>query len=527
MKVLILQEAKMSNIISRVLALMLALVLVLSIAVACAEQPDDGTQPTDTTPAEGAADTTPAPDGGQPADTTPAGSVPADTESPYDENGYLKDTLPSDLNYGDYQFSMLGWNTSNPDFYVEMDTGDTVVDTIYFRNMAVEDRLNIKIYANLIDGDNSNQAPFVEHAMAAIMAGGNCEYDMIGCYSMCGGTLATRNAITDMTVLDYLNFDMPWWSDSLIEMSKINDKLFFVSGDAANSLIYNLYFLIYNHTLGTNLGLSDPRPLVKEGTWTMDKMIEMTTNIYVDAGDAGASVEDTFGYVCYGQVHMDCFIAASGIRMSAPNADGVIQLTDDFTGERTHSLITKLNEWLWSSGDNWYNTSGGYKVITENRALFGAVAGSTIIGLRDKDMSYGIVPYPKMYAEQEQYLTNLGFAYTNFCIPASAKDADMSAAVLEAMGSESHRTSAPALFENCMKSRWAADNLDGEMYDIIKGNLYIDTTRVFSSSFTWSSSAVALFRNSLTGNDSNWASKMKTNSKSINRILENISKSVE
>ena len=98
-----------------------------------------------------------------------------------------------------------------PDFFVEMDTGDTVVDTIFFRNLAVDERLGVTISANLIPGDNSNQVPFVEHAMAAILAGGDCEYDMIGCYSMCGGTLATRNAITDLSELEHLNFDMPWW----------------------------------------------------------------------------------------------------------------------------------------------------------------------------------------------------------------------------------------------------------------------------------------------------------------------------
>ena len=517
----------MKKTVLRVLSLMLAAIMLFSMMIACSDQTDtpDGSQDTSAnTPADTTVGGNSGDAGNTASDTTTA--VP-ETTSPYDENGYLKDTLSPDLNFKDYEFNILGWNTSQPDFYVEMDTGDTVIDTIFFRNLAVEDRLGVTISANLIDGDNSNQAPFVEHAMASILAGGNCEYDMIGCYSMCGGTLATRNAIADLNALDHLNFDMPWWSDSLIEMSLINDKLFFVSGDAANSLIYNLYFLIYNNTLGTSLGLSDPRPLVKEGTWTIDKMIEMTTNVYVDAGVAGPSVEDTFGYVNYGQVHMDCFIAASGIRMSAPNSEGVIQLTEDFMGEKTHSLITKLNAWLWDTGDCWYNTDGGYKVITDNRALFGAVAGSTIIGLRDKDMSYGIVPYPKMYADQEQYLTNLGFAYTNFCIPTSVKDANMSAAVLEALGSESHRSSAPALFENCMKSRWASDNLDGEMYDIIKGNLYIDSTRIFSSSFTWSSSAVALFRNSLTGNDNNWISKIKGAGRGINKILEGISDSVK
>ena len=133
----------------------------------------------------------------------------------------------------------------------------------------------------------------------------------------------------------------------------------------------------------------------------------------------------------------------------------------------------------------------------------------------------------KKNLEEEQYYTNLGFAYTNFCIPTTANDANMSAAVLEAMGSESHRSSAPALFENCMKSRWAADNLDGQMYDIIKGNLYIDSTRIFSSSFTWASSAVALFRNSLTGNDSNWTAKIKGASRNINKVFASISESLK
>lgn len=499
----------------RVITLVLAMLMLIPTLMACSDQTDTPETPT-TTAAEGN-------NGG--ADVAATTAAP-ETESPYDKDGYLKDTLSPDLNFNNYEFNILGWNTSLPDFYVEMDTGDTVVDTIFFRNVAVEERLGIKITANLINGDNSNQTPFIEHAMAAILSGGACEYDMIGCYSMCGGTLATRNAITDLASLDHLNFDMPWWSDSLIEMSTINDKIFFVSGDAANSLIYNLYFLIYNHNLGNNLGLEDPRPLVLDGNWTIEKLMEMTANTYVDAGTTGPSVEDTFGYVNYGQVHMDCFIAASGIRMSAPNENGVIQLTEDFMGEKTHSLITMLNNWIWETGDCLYSTTDGYKIITDNRALFGAVAGSTITGLRDKDMSYGIVPYPKMYADQERYYTNLGFAYTNFCIPTTAQDANMSAAVLEALGSESHRSSAPALFENCMKSRWASDNLDGQMYDIIKGNLYIDSTRIFSSSFTWSSSAVALFRNSLTGNDSNWIAKMRGASKNINKVFETISQSL-
>ena len=76
--------------------------------------------------------------------------------------------------------------------------------------------------------------------------------------------------------------------------------------------------------------------------------------------------------------------------------------------------------------------------------------------------------------------------------------------MLECMASESYRSSAPTLFEDCMKSRWSAgDEVDSQMFDIIKGNIYVDVNRIFSSRFTWQQGSIALFRYSLTDNDDN------------------------
>ena len=158
------------NVLLRAIALVLVAITLLPMIIACADRTDT---PSDTTAGGNNGD----------AGNVATTAIP-ETTSPYDENGYLKDTLSPDLNFNNYKFNMLGWNTSLPDFYVEMDMGDTVVDTIFFRNLAVEERLGITLSANLINGDNSNQVPFVEHAMAAVLAGGNCEYDLIGCYSM-------------------------------------------------------------------------------------------------------------------------------------------------------------------------------------------------------------------------------------------------------------------------------------------------------------------------------------------------------
>ena len=117
-------------------------------------------------------------------------------------------------------------------------------------------------------------------------------------------------------------------------MSEIDDKLFFATGDLANTFIYNLYFLMVNKDMLTDLGLDDPRVMVQKDTWTLDALFAMTKNAYQDIdGTPGATSGDKYGYINYGQVHMDCFIAAAGIRMAAENSDGIIQLTSEFTGE--------------------------------------------------------------------------------------------------------------------------------------------------------------------------------------------------
>lgn len=447
-------------------------------------------------------------------------------DSRYDENGYLKDRLDPNLDFGGETFEILGWNSGyDADYYVEMSTGDTVSDAVYTRNLVVQDRMGVTLKTTFIEGNNGTQSEWVATAMQSTYGGG--KYDLFGCYSMCAGTLYTQGGIQSLSTMNHLDFEMPWWSASLIEMSKLNDEVYFVTGDLSNAFLYNLYFLLFNKDMVSALNLEDPRQAVLDDAWTLEKMTEMTRGVYLDNdGVPGLSTGDRVGFASYGEVHMDCFLAGSGISMAAPNADGVFELTDDFLGVKTQDLIETLNEWLWDSGDCLYRVTSGdtaYDTIKQGSALFGAVAGSTIKSFREENWEYGVLPYPKLNAEQPSYYTNLGFAYSNFCVPINASDPDMSAAVLECMASESYRSSAPTLFEDCMKSRWSAgDEVDSQMFDIIKSNIYVDVNRVFSSSFVWRQGAVALFRYSLTGNDDNWISKIQGQKDYINGVLADI-----
>ena len=76
---------------------------------------------------------------GETADTTAAPDLAVtttipETESPYDEKGYLKDSLPDDLNFGGEEIHILGWKTSKKDFFSDEVTGDMVSDALYESN---------------------------------------------------------------------------------------------------------------------------------------------------------------------------------------------------------------------------------------------------------------------------------------------------------------------------------------------------------------------------------------------------------
>ena len=460
-------------------------------------------------------------------DQTESDSVSADSsgEEQYDENGYLKDSLP-ELDYDDYEFKILAWDVyaARGDFHIETATGELVPDSIYKRNVAVQDRLNIKLQVDTISGNYDSQNDFVAQVLNISMAGGSHEYDLLGSYSMAAGTLAMNNLICDLYSLEYADFEKPWWSQSLIDGSELNGKLYFATGDLAHSYIYMLHFLAVNLDMIDSLDLEDPRELVKSGAWTLDKMIEMTKNVGAELdGVEGQSGGDRFGYAAYSGVDGDNWLAASNIHITDEDQNGVLMLSEEFAGQKTHDLLSKVNSWYWNSGD-CYNKYDKTPILNGN-TLFGGVAGELMYQMNEKtSYRYGILPYPKLSADQSGHSSLLGFAYTMFSIPNNAKDVDMSSAVLECMNSQAYRTSCPDLYEKVFKSRFATDPIDAEMFDMIRAGAYVDAARIFASSFgSVNSGPVGMFRSAVTGNKTDWMSNIGEHKTAVNNTLRSIS----
>ena len=470
---------------TKLIALLCALVMLLSLFASCAN-----TGSGDETTADNA--------------STEASVQPEETKDPnYDDAGYLKSSLPV-LDYKGEDVNLLVWeDVERPEFEVlESETGlDIVKDAIYERNMKVESILNVNLVWTEQVGDSNDLKAFVSYVQNCHSSG--VYYDIIATYSRTAASLSANSLLMDLNTVEdsYLDFDKPWWPATMLETCSIKDSLFFISGDISTNLLHFMYAIYYNMDMLKNLGLEDPVAMVDNKTWTIDKLIEMSTDLYQDADQTGsASDDDIFGFTS-NYYHLEAFYSGSGMKLLEPATDGkVLKISDDYTSQKTVDLVDKLASWF-AQGDTYVNPAGGSLkndlVFAEGRALFTQnrvyIADAQYGGgkLRNADWEYGILPNPLYDENQEDYITLLGNPFTLWCIMDNAADPSMSTAVIECMASEAYRKTTPALFENNMKYRYTPDVANKgdstRMFDIIHDNISFDLGRMFAAEMNYMS----------------------------------------
>ncbi len=460
------------------------------------------------------------------ATTTPgadSNSEPVTEAQNVDENGYLLDNLPKDLNFFQTVTIMYWSDVEQPEFKVDDLTGQIVNDAIYNRNLETENRLGVTINWVGTLGNFNNQVNFITQASNSINSGG--DYDIFAGYSMTGATLAVKGYAKNLMELNYLDFDMPWWPQSLIGKATMGGKLYFASGDISTNMLHMMYSVFYNKQMIVDYNLENPYALVDNGQWTYGKMFEMSTGIYSDLnGNNTADTSDRFG-LCTASIHFDAFFTGAGLNTVDKDANDQLVMSETFNSERTIKLLEDVCNFMWVSGDAYYGSTGA--VFALNNTLF--TLDRSYMALLRKDeitFEYGIIPVPKFDEAQENYVTCLGFPYTMYAISIATKNIDAVAATLECLCSEGFRLTTPMLFETTMKYKYTSDNDSARMYDIIRSSVSIDIGRIFSTEL--GNLSYSIFRDSCTKNTASaWSTTFKGSSKvfekSLNKINTNLS----
>ncbi len=508
----------------KLISLLCAAAMLLSILAACADVGGE-----DTTAPEGSA-----------GDATTA-ITPEETKDPnYDDDGYLKGSLPADLKYDGETVSILYWkDVERPEFEIlENETGlDIVKDAIYERNIATEDRLGITFEWVGQVGNSNNLAAFVGFVENASSSG--AFYDIIASYSRTSASLSANGLLQDFNTIEnsYLDLEKPWWPDAMLETCSMKDSLFFISGDISTNLLHMMYAIYYNMEMLESLDLEDPVKLVDSKTWTMDALFEMTSDVYTDLDQSGTPTDaDRFGFTS-NYFHLEAFYSGSGLKLLEPGEDGdTLKISPDYTSVKTVDLVDKLSAWF-DEGDTYVNPSGGKLgndlVFYEGRALFTQnrvyIADASYAGgkLRNADWEYGILPNPLYDESQEDYITLLGNPFTLWCVMKGAADTSMSTAVIECLASEAYRKTSPALFEMNMKYRYTPDSAnkgDGaRMFDLVRDKISFDLGRMFAAEMNYISEQP--LRTAMAGNS--WATVGTQMVRALNKKLASLNEGLE
>ena len=481
-----------------VLALIILAPLVL--LPGCAQNSDQTSDTTTTTQAAATDETSEAPDEG------------------YDESGYILDNLPNDLNFQDTEVTFLIWEDCPMlEFYVESMNGEIINDAIFDRNRIVEDRLGVKLRYVETLGTDSYMAAYIQKAEADLTSGA-CEYDIYAGYSRAAPTMALSGHCEELTGLDYLDFEMPWWPEALLEQCLINDRLYFCSGDLSTTLLWMMIGTFFNKELVEQNGIENPYDLVRSNKWTIDKFMELNTNKYSDLnGDGNIDSGDFYGFIIY-NVNIDALFTAVGFSALEKNSNGDLVISPMLNSQRIYDLLDKLGNFFATPDVSFNNDTSIRSIFFEQRALFTTdrvfiVCGKDYGSTASIEFEYGLIPNPKYDIYQENYSTNVGHTFTMYAISKGAFDANACAAVFECLSSESYRRVTPMVFETAMKIKYASDEVTTEMYDILRNTVDFDLGRFYNIQ---TANVYQTMRTQVINNYKTFASQYK----SLSRVIE-------
>ena len=401
-------------------------------------------------------------------DTTKDPSTTNPSTSTGDELG-----LPEGLDYTGETFRLITAEGYLEATEEDRDSSDILAQAKYKQIMNVSDLLGVEF-------EFYNATPF-EIASTWVYTAVNSwtdEYDAVFTVDGNMRTMAEMGFFKTVSELPYINLDNPWWSKDYIESVSLNPHdPYLLFGSITYNAIERLVCVSFNKRLLEEIhGLKDTDiyEMVLDGTWTIDKFLELARGVYVDNGDGLNDGNDIHGYVTDGAGSLINLAYSSGLKFTGRDADGFPTL--QMNNERTISLVEKLltlrNDVAYydANKDNDANVNFPYaRNFAEGKALFLIQRFFTMPVCNEMTDDYGMVPMPK-YDEDIEGYTSIETNHVQWgAVPVTCERVEMTSAVLEAMAYEGYQQLTPAYFENTLKLRYTRGDLgyESQMLDLI------------------------------------------------------------
>ncbi len=309
---------------------------------------------------------------------------------------------------------------------------------------------------------------------------GDVVYDscMIGAYDICN---AARNGfLADLNEVDYINLNNSWWDQVANKDLNIQGKMYYTTGDI--SIVDNVFThcVFFNKDMITEKNLTSPYEYVKNNTWTLDNFTALVKAGADTAGEGIAEDQKVYGLLTWNDSMLQ-IMAAADERIASVDESG--NLTFTMYNDRTQTLYDKFSDialdTAFSANYQVLQSTGWDElrksIFDSDRALIYLNLLSTTTHHRDSETDFGIVPYPKLDENQENYGHLVSSYHTEFfCIPFYHYSESLSGSVSEFMAAKGQEITKPGYYEDTLVGKHIRDDESAEMLDIIFASRVFD-----------------------------------------------------
>lgn len=402
---------------------------------------------------------------GQPDDSlTTLGEEAVQEET---NRGDIKDNVPA-LDFEGREFRVIYHDSQyqKMDIVAETLNGDIINDAVYHRNMAVEERLGVKI---LPIAGGAGSTGVIDIVKPSIVSASD-DYDLVVSHALRTAALVPEGLFTDWYSILHIELNQPWWIDRAVEQLTVGNRAYLMVGDYALITIGGTYCMYFNKELGANNNIdpNDMYAVVLEGNWTYNKMFDTVKDLAYDIdGDGTMTDTDQYGLFTTTNSPAVTYLWAFDAPLTTRDADNMPELS---LNQTKWSSIVDMVYNLYYENPGTYSTKDQESVFLmfRNGNIFLLNANfQTSISFRDLEFEYGIIPYPKFDNNQENYLTMVDGFHTLFAVPVTSRDLSFVGAVTELLNAESYRQVVPLYYETALKVKYARDNESVQIMDMI------------------------------------------------------------
>ncbi len=464
----------------------------------------------------------------QTENTTAITSQPAETLESEDS---LQSLLPNDLDFGGEEIRFFNGVFADDDarlLHVEESSGDIIDDAVYNRAVNTESKLNVTF--SYID--NNGSSTWADTIIRKSVAANANDFDIIfgTQYVVC--PLVLENMYYNLADCEYLHLDRPWWyQDYLEELSIGEDMTYFVTGDISLGVLRFLSCIYVNRDMWKTYfeSVDEIYADVLNGKWTMDRLSEICKQIYRDLNGNGAyDDDDQYGLGVITTVSVDHFTYNAGVRVTARDEENLpyIVMGSEHTASFTQKLYNLFyeNEGVRVMPESWDSLLIDMpNKLNAGELLYLPGVFKTAEYMRDLDVDFTVIPYPKYDESQESYLSVAHDDSIIVCVPTTCTKLDAATAVMEHFAFEGYKSILPAYYEVALKLKYTRDSTDEaiQMLDIIHDNATTDFGYIYSTALD---SIGHIERNLMKNQKADFASTFE---KSEKRLLKSLEKFID